>query len=161
MGGANNRTIETFPVYCPKAFAGIGDCLPDTIIDRAIPIRLKRRIREREPIDRFRLRDVEPEGHALRDRFAVLLEPQRERLATMRPELPDDLDDRAQDVWESMLAIADIAGADWPERARRAALALSTGDEREDDSILATLLRDIQSFFSDGKHDRVKTADLL
>ncbi len=34
MGGANNRTLESFPVYCPKAFAGIGDCLPDTLTDR-------------------------------------------------------------------------------------------------------------------------------
>src|SRR5215204_2550337 len=46
MGGANNRTLETFPVFGPKAFAGIGNCLPDTISDRAIPIRLQRRVRE-------------------------------------------------------------------------------------------------------------------
>ena len=56
MGGANNRNLETFPAYCPKAFAGIGDCLPDTITDRSIPIRLKRRIRG-EIVERFRLRD--------------------------------------------------------------------------------------------------------
>ena len=31
------RTLETFPVFCPKAFAGIGDCLPDTIADRGDP----------------------------------------------------------------------------------------------------------------------------
>ena len=55
------RRLQTFSVYCPKAFAGIGDCLPDTIADRAIPIRLKRRTRD-EAVERFRLRDVEPKG---------------------------------------------------------------------------------------------------
>jgi len=48
-------------------------------------------------------------------------------LAAARPELPDELGDRAQDVWEPLLAIAELAGGDWPERARTAAVALSSG----------------------------------
>ena len=95
-------------MYCPKAFAGIGDCLPDTVADRAIPIRLKRRTRDRT-VERFRLRDVGPEGHSLRDRLADWLEPHRDHLVESRPALPDELDDRAQDVWEPLLAIADLA----------------------------------------------------
>ena len=158
MGGANNRTLETFPVFCPKAFAGIGDCLPDTITDRSIAIRLKRRTRD-EQVERFRLRDVEPEGLTLRDRLADWLEPQQDHIAASRPTLPDEIDDRAQDVWEPLFAIADLA--DWSERARSAALALSTGEEREDDSITATLLRDIHGYFAGNGHDRVRTADLL
>lgn len=160
MGGANNRTLETFSVYCPKVFAGIGDCLPDTIIDRAIPIRLKRRTRD-ETVERFRLRDVEPEGHDLRDRLADWLEPQAHYLAELRPTLPEELDDRAQDVWEPLLAIADVAGGAWPERARVAAVALCTGEEREDDSLTTVLLRDIHRHFTTSGRDRLKTADLL
>ncbi len=108
MGGSNNTSLQTFSVYCPKAFAGIGNCLPDTISDRSIPISLKRRTRD-ESVERFRLRDVEAEGHALRDRLTDWLEPQRDHLHASRPRLPDELDDRAQDVWEPLLAIADIA----------------------------------------------------
>jgi hypothetical protein len=108
MGGANNTTLQTFSVYCPKAFAGIGDCLPETVSDRAIPIRLKRRTRV-QSVERFRLRVVEPEGHALRDRLVEWLEPQYDHLADTRPALPDELDDRAQDVWEPLLAVADLA----------------------------------------------------
>lgn len=48
-----------------------------------------------------------------------------EARARVRPELPDELDDRAQGIWEVLLAIADVAGEDWPERARQAARALS------------------------------------
>jgi Protein of unknown function (DUF3631) len=107
MGGKSNRSLETFKVFCPKAFAGIGNCLPDTIVDRAIRIRLKRRTRA-EPVERFRLREVEPTGHMLRDRLADWLEPQHDYLVSSRPQLPGELDDRAQDVWEPLLAIADL-----------------------------------------------------
>lgn len=108
MGGASNRELQTFPVFCPKAFAGIGNCLPDTITDRSIPIRLKRRTRA-EKVERFRLRDVGPQGYELRDRLAEWLEPQRDYLAATRPALPGELDDRVQDVWEPLLAVADLA----------------------------------------------------
>ena len=63
---------------------GSATACPDTIADRAIPIRLKRRTRD-ERVERFRLRDVEPEGHDLRDRLADWLEPQRDYLAESGP----------------------------------------------------------------------------
>jgi Protein of unknown function (DUF3631) len=70
-------------------------------------------------VERFRRREVEPEGHSLRDRLADWLEPQADHLAACRPALPDELDDRAQDVWEVLLAVTDLASGDWPEKARR------------------------------------------
>ena len=107
MGGSNNTTLQTFSVFCPKAFAGIGDSLPETVADRSIPIRLKRRTRD-EPVERFRRREVEPEGIELGARLAEWLEPQHDYLVDSRPALPDELDDRAQDVWEPLLAVADL-----------------------------------------------------
>jgi hypothetical protein len=52
MGGTNRSKLERFKVFSAKAFIGIGNFLPDTLVDRSIPIRLKRRTRE-EPIERF------------------------------------------------------------------------------------------------------------
>ncbi len=43
-----------------------------------------------------------------------------------RPDLPHALNDREQDIWEPLLTIADVAGGDWPNRARTAALKLSS-----------------------------------
>ena len=160
MGGANNTQLQSFSVYSPKAFAGIGNCLPDTISDRAISIRLKRRTRD-VVIERFRLRDVAPAGATLRDRLADWLEPNEDHLSGCRPNLPDELDDRAQDVWEPLLAIADLVGSDWPERAHRAALELSTGEEREDDSTTALLIRNIHAVFEALDVQHVKTSALL
>jgi hypothetical protein len=80
------------------------------------------------------------------------------RLAEARPILPDELDDRAADAWEPLLAIADLAGGDWPTRARQAAISLSTGDAREDDSLSIRLLTDVRSAMKD--EDRI-TSDAL
>jgi hypothetical protein len=158
MGGANNTTLQEFQVFAPKVFAGIGE-LPDTIRDRAIRVRLERRTRE-EPIDRFRRRDAEPAAEPIRESLASIAEFNLDRLADARPALPDELDDRAQDVWEPLLAIADLAGDPWPQRARAAALALSTGQEREDESPGARLLQDLFAIFTDGEQ-RYRTSDLL
>src|SRR5262249_11053733 len=72
-----------------------------------------------------------------------------------------ELDDRAADAWESLLAIADLAGDDWPDRARNAAVALSAGSETGDDSINVQLLADIRRVFDERSVDRIATADLL
>jgi hypothetical protein len=74
-------------VFCCKAICGIGT-LPDTIADRSISIRLKRR-RAAETVERFRLREVEPGATELRSRLAAWLEPHLDALADARSELPD------------------------------------------------------------------------
>ena len=51
-GQGTKINYKNFDTFCPKAIAGIGR-LPDTIADRSIPIRLKRRI-SRERVERFR-----------------------------------------------------------------------------------------------------------
>jgi len=159
MGGAKNSTLEGFGVFCPKVFAGIGN-LPDTIRDRSIVLRLERRTKDEE-IERFRRRDVEGDAEPLRQSCESLAEHHSQTLAYARPSLPDELDDRAQDVWEPLLAIADLAGYGWPERARTAALALSTGESREEESRGATLLKDIFNIFENGSELVYPTADLI
>ena len=84
-----------------------------------------------------------------------------DRLADCRSELPDELDDRAQDCWEPLLAIADLAGGAVAARAREAAIALSSGESREDESLGARLLADIQHVFNENSTDRYPTADLI
>lgn len=160
MGGANKTALECFPVFCAKGFFGIGDFLPDTITDRAIPVRLERRTRD-EVVERQRQRLIEPEGYALRDQLADWLEPQVDDLRDARPDLPDELDDRAQDSWEPLFALADLTGGDWPSRARRAAIELSGPEQRQDDSMTTRLLADLYAVFTANGDQRLKTADLI
>jgi uncharacterized protein DUF3631 len=141
VGQGVNIEVRDFPVFSPKAIAGIGS-LPDTVADRAIPIRLKRRA-PGETVERFRRRDVAPEAESIRDPIAEWAEAHIDVLGAARPELPAELDDRAADTWEPLLAIADLAGGDWPIRARQAAVVLSADGNTDDvDSLGVRLLSD-------------------
>jgi Protein of unknown function (DUF3631) len=153
-----SRSLVSFSVFCPKAIAGIGD-LPDTIADRAIPIRLKRKAKN-EHAERFRRRDVEDEAERLYMDSSAWAEHAVPTLAEARPALPDELDDRAQDAWEPLLAIADLIGEEWPVRARAAALELSNGAEHEDESPSVRLLGDIRAVFDERGVDRLASAVL-
>ena len=151
--------FKDFSVFCSRAIAGIGK-LPDTVADRAIPITLKRKARG-ECVERFRRREVEPDTQELGRRLQAWADAHVKRLADARPVIPVKLDDRAADGWEPLLAIADAAGGKWPGQARKAALALSVGDAREDDSLGVRLLRDVQIIFREKATDRMATADMV
>jgi hypothetical protein len=120
--GRGKEELRDFSTFCCKVLAGIdGGKLPDTIIDRAIVLHMRRR-RSREHVERLRFRDAEPETEELRHEIKAWADASLEGLEGARPELPDELGDRALDGWEPLLAIADLAGGDWPLKAREAAL---------------------------------------
>jgi hypothetical protein len=157
VGNGAKMDYKDFSTFGPKAIAGIGN-LPDTVADRAIPIRLKRK-RQDEPADRFRRRRVQSESEPLRERLELWGQGSADVLADVEPDVPPELSDRAADCWEPLLAIADRAGGDWPVRARQAAVELSANGEAEDASIGVRLLADIREAFGD--RDRFATAQLL
>ena len=72
--------------------------------------------------------------------------------------LPRELSDRAADVWEPLLAIADLAGGDWPSRARRVAMVLSGTVSVDDDTVAIRLLQDVRQIFTD---ETIASADLV
>jgi hypothetical protein len=154
-----SQQLAEFSVYCPKALAGIGK-LPSTIADRSIPVRLKRKARG-ETVERFRRRNVDSTAELLYMDLSAWGEHAAPRLADARPALPDELNDRAQDAWEPLLAIADAAGGDWPARARTAALELVADAEPEDESAGIRLLADIRSIFDERSVDRLASAVLV
>lgn len=143
VGQGTAMTCKDFPVFGAKAIAGIGR-LPDTVADRSITIQLKRRA-PNEQVARQRYRDAKEEGEPLRDRLSSWSLTISDVLSAGRPDIPAELDDRAADGWEPLLAIADRAGGTWPKRARVAAKSLSCGEDREDASLGVRLLTDIQA----------------
>jgi hypothetical protein len=150
--------LRDFATFCPKAIAGIGR-LPDTVADRAIIISLKRRA-PTEPIERFRRSLADAEAKPLRASLTAWVAAHLDELRELRPEIPHGLDDRAVDGWEALLAMAHAAGGDWPRRARVAALALSSGDAREDESSGVRLLADIRGIFEQKEVDRFSSVEL-
>jgi len=148
---------QRFSVWGAKALAGIGH-LADTLMDRAIVLELRRKL-QHEKVDR--LRYVESDlFQVLSEKLARFAEDCREAVRHARPTLPASLNDRAQDNWEPLLAIADVAGDCWPELARRAALKLS-GTDGPTMTVGTELLADIQEIFDTKRVDRISTADLI
>jgi putative DNA primase/helicase len=139
-----------FSVYCPKAIALIGQ-LPDTIESRSIIVRMRRRLPD-ESIER--LRADKDQGFApLARRIARWVSDNKHLILAEEPELPESLSDRQADAWRELLRIADIAGGEWPTRARSAALELCSKLD-EDADIATRLLSDIEKIFND---DRERT----
>ena len=82
----------------------------------------------------------------------------RQSLISRKPELPPGMINRPADNVRPLLAIAEVAGADWPEMAREAvstAIA-AAGDDTE--SVGVQLLADIRSVFTE---ERLPTKTLL
>lgn len=148
-----SRKVELCNVYSPVALAGIGT-LPDTIQSRSIVITLRRR-RRSEIVEKFRERKVRAEGDHLRGWIETWTGHFSEKLKVLEPELPDELNDRMQDCWEPLLAIADTAGGPWPKLARDAAVALSGERESQDFTLTVQLLADIRTIFDEHTVERI------
>jgi uncharacterized protein DUF3631 len=156
IGSGSDMKVAEFDVFCCKAIAGIGQ-LPDTVADRSIPIRLSRRMKT-EHVERFRFKEAQALADPIRRGLERWAEEAVPMLREARPDLPD-INDRAADGWEPLLAIADSAGGDWPQRARLAAVALH-GDESRDETFGVRLLSDIRYVFAEAGVDRLPSADL-
>jgi hypothetical protein len=158
VGQGANITFRDFSTFSPKAIAGIGQ-LPDTVADRAIPIRLQRKAGS-EQVERFRERKVRPQADPLSSRLQLWASRSVALLSNAEPELPEQMSDRAQDGAEPLFAIADAAGGEWPQRARQALIALFLGGTPDDDSLGVRLLSDSRSIFDSLAVDRVSSVDL-
>ncbi len=139
--------VRKFSTWAPTCVAGIGQ-VPDTVADRSVVIRLARKLGT-QTVKRLRARDG-GELHVLARKIARFVVDNEHRLRCGEPDVPKELNDRARDAWEPLLAIADIAGRDWPERARNAAIALAGIVEAEaiEADLKLTLLSDIRDVFA-------------
>lgn len=150
-GGQTHRKYGTFDTFRPLAVACIGGLHP-TMMDRSITIRLKRKM-PNEYVKRVRFFD----GATVRRKCLRWAQDNRAALEAARPPLPPGLNDRQADLWESLLAVADVAGGGLSALARKAAVALSHG--QEEIGVEETLLRDIREVF--GNEEALFSAELV
>src|SRR5262249_11613255 len=112
-----------------------------------IVIRMRRR-RKTEKVERLRRRGLSAQqGEELGRRWAGFHQSHPELVASLSgsyPKMPGELNDRACDSWEPLVALADAGGGEWPKQARDAAKHLAGADDADDDlgtRLLADLLR--------------------
>ncbi len=131
--------VQRFDVFGPKILAGISGKLPQTLRDRSLRVSMRRKL-PGETVERWLPHRHGDEIDALRGRLEQWAADATATLIDAEPTLPAELDDRAAEGWEPLLAIADMAGGDWPARARAAALALSADGEVADEASLGMKL---------------------
>jgi hypothetical protein len=143
----NSVETEDSPVYAAVMMAGLG-WLPDTILSRSVIIRMQKRL-ESEKVAQFRARTSIPEGKAIGELLEAWARSVFDDAVKARPEMPEGVEDRAADVWEPLLVVADLAGAEWPTLAREAAVAFVKADRQTPPSTKLRLLRDSRQVFWD------------
>lgn len=157
--GKDNE-VQDFKVFSPKVLAGLSsNGLADTTRDRSIRLPLKRK-KAKEATARFALRKAEAEIGGFGADAAVWAEQNHEALLAASVEPLDGLDDRANDGWEALRAIAHRLGGDWPVVVSRQALNLS-GRVEQTESLGERLLRDIARVFRETNTTRLSSAHLV
>ncbi|MEU9807584.1 DUF3631 domain-containing protein [Mycobacterium sp. NPDC050853] len=153
------KTVETeeIPAYCAVALAGLND-LPDTIMTRSVIVRMRRR-KPDEKVEPWRARINRPEGEALFTRLQQWTTAHRQTARETWPDMPEGVEDRDADIWEPLLAVADLAGGDWPAAARGSAVAMVAASKARTPSMGVRLLRDVRSVY--GKDTMLSTTQLL
>ena len=121
--GSKKIEPEEFDAFACVAVAGLRD-LPDMLASRCIFIRMKRRA-PGEQVEAFRLRYHPAEAKPIKESLEEWAKQHEGSIAGAEPNMPDGIEDRDEDIWEPLISIADAAGGDWPERARRAAVYLT------------------------------------
>ena len=148
--------VESFRVFAPVALAGLGT-LPSTLMTRSVQMNMRRRHPD-EPLQRYRKRDVEPEAKVLKQDLEHWCAQHAAELCV--PDLPAELQDRAAEVWEPLIAVADLAGGQWSESLRVAAVAAVAGSS-DTDTFDNKLLGGIRTVFAQGGVTQMPTKDLI
>jgi hypothetical protein len=152
----NTGRVESIPTFAMAALAGIG-AMPDTIEDRAVIIRMRRR-GPGENVAPFRHKRDRPALRQVAADLSTWLRADLPALETAEPPLP--VEDRAADTWEPLVVVADYAGGTWPDRARAATLALTAdAEDNRETSTRLRLLTDCRTAF--GTDTALPTAALL
>ena len=154
-GGWEPREFST---WAPQFLSGIGD-LPGTVRDRSIEIVMRRKLAA-EKVKRLR-RNGGEDLRALSRKAARWAQDNLDALEDAQPAAPAALNDRAADAWEPLFAIADRAGAEWPDRARLAAVALACDRTDEIEAPGITLLADLRELFAAEPSGVLFTAEVL
>jgi putative DNA primase/helicase len=149
---------RAFNVHCWASLAAIGR-LPGTLEDRAIKIEMLRAKKDERP-ERI-TKHARATMRTIASKLARFVDDNAEALTDADPALPDFLFGRAADNWRTMFAIANAAGGEWPDRAAKAAMAITGGGNEDAESHRVKLLGDVRTIFEAESTDRIQTSRIL
>ena len=151
--------VHVFSTFAPKAMNGRKLAgMDDMLTSRSVVIPMTRATRN---LPELRA-DRDPVGEDLKCQCARWAADHEAALRDADPDVGGRIGRIAQ-VWRPLFAIADAAGGDWPEQARKAADALSAmaGTFADGDTLGTMLLADMREVFrAKGDPERIASAEL-
>ena len=156
----DSHSVQRFPVYSPVALVGLAGGMPPTITTRAVTVHMRRKKRG-DTAEEFRERVVQRDAEPLRDALSAWVGGIAETVGEAEPEMPPGVANRAREIWEPLLAIADAAGGHWPHTARQACAHFVREAEQQPVTTGVRLLADLHTIFTDRNTDRLATVDIL
>lgn len=156
--GDSKKTPTKFKTFAPMALAGKGEVLPESVMTRAVIIRLQRRMGN-EYIEDFLTDLVAFEAEELSEELLNWSDYCAQDIATLNPELP--VRDRDREVWLPLFIVAHLAGDKWVKRAE---IALANIQEAKSDNTLPRereLLSDLWKIFQRQDKDKIKSAAII
>jgi hypothetical protein len=156
---AKTHKLESFGVYGPKCFAGIGH-LPDTVASRSIVIEMRRKL-PGESVEPFRQRVVKQAVTPIKAELeAWAAGGAVDELLRIVPDPIPGLGDRQNDISEPLMAIAMLAGGTWPGRVAHSLKTIFTATRVDGASDGAILLADIRTVFDERQVDVISSKEL-
>jgi hypothetical protein len=147
---------EPHDLFYPMALGKIGG-LPDVALrSRAIVIRMHPATPEEAA--QLSQRAKGTVGENIKPLLTKVLALHCSDIAAAKPAVPSQLINRAADKWRPLLAIADVAGGEWPSRALDAAVELESEEEERPDHL--TLLCQVVAATQEWPHDVIFSQEL-
>jgi hypothetical protein len=130
---ASDKGYDEYDVFGAQAIGMKKLNMPDTTQSRCIICLIWPRLAS-EPVEDFTYRD-DDEFKVIRRKLMRWAIDNAVTLRAARPEFPPGFNNRVRTNWKMLLAIADLAGDNWPKRARKAALELETGRDEPSETV--------------------------
>jgi hypothetical protein len=156
----DSHTVQRFPVYSPVVLVGLAGGMPATITTRAITVHMRRKKRN-ETAEEFRERAVQRDAEPLREALSGWISGIADTIGDAEPTMPPGVTNRAREIWEPLLAIADAAGGHWPTTARYACAHFVREADEQPVTTGVRLLADLRTVFGNHHTDRMSTVDIL
>jgi putative DNA primase/helicase len=156
------RAAQTYNVYCAKMFSGIAGEKPpltEATLSRCIQIPLRRKS-PHEHVEKFSARLAVHETALIKAALGSWADMHKDELSHAEPALVEGLDDRQQDIWMPLLAIADAIG--YGDEARVWARTLTNAIPRPPDPAVQILndVKRVLDAFDGSKIPSAMLADL-
>lgn len=152
VGESSSLEPKPFSTWAPMVIAMI-KTPPDTVLDRSIWCQLQRKTND-DKVERLP-RNLVDACLDLRRQCQRWSDDNGHKMETLEPDMPKSSNDRAEDNYRTLAAVAGVIGGDWPsllrEAYKQAILKQTTADTND---LSLALLSDIRDVINDRPDDK-------